>query len=78
MTLEQKIEENRKRQRRYERAERILRAVRLNYFEYEDQGKAEKATRVMLKCKAILAPLWEAQAHARSVARDNYGVGYGN
>ena len=67
--LEQAIERNRIQQFRFRRAERILREVRLRIFDYEDEGKLEKAKRVIEKCKAILMPLWEAQNHDSSEKR---------
>ncbi len=65
MNLQAAIDANRRRQARYQRAERVLRAVRLRVFEYEDAGKADKAARVIATCKRILAPLWQAHADRR-------------
>lgn len=70
MSLEKKIEENRRKQARYRKYERVLRRVRLRIFDYEDEGaeKFAKAQRVIKKCKAILQPLWIAQNQAREKA----------
>lgn len=70
MSLEKKIEENRRKHARYRKYETVLRRVRLKIFDYEDEGpeKLAKAQRVIAKCKAILRPLWEAQAQAREKA----------
>lgn len=61
--LQDAINRNRDRQRRYEKAERLLRAIRLRIFDYEDLGKAEQANRIMEALKARLAPLWAERAH---------------
>ena len=63
-TLAEAIEKNRRRQYRFNKAERLLRAVRIRIFDYEDAGKLEKAERIIEKCKTILKPLWEARSHA--------------
>jgi hypothetical protein len=61
MSLAQAIERNRIRQFRFKRAERIMRQVRLNIFDYEDAGKLAKAHRVIERCKQVLEPLWAQQ-----------------
>lgn len=68
MSLQAAIEVNRRRQARYQRAEKVLRAVRLRTFEYEDAGKGQKAEKVIATCKRILAPLWAAHAARREQA----------
>ena len=54
-SLKQAIRDN----RRHYKYERMLRRIRLSIFEYEDQGKLEKAQRIIAKCKAICGPRWE-------------------
>ena len=72
-SLAESIAGNRARQHRYERAERILRRIRLRIFDYEDHDvafgthQAAKARRLMIRCQRILAPLWRAQ---RAAAED--------
>lgn len=63
MNLDKAIARNRIRQARFKRAERVLRAVRLKIFDYEDEGDAKykKAQRVMETCHRILAPKWQAE-----------------
>jgi hypothetical protein len=63
------IAANRKREERRDKAERLLRRIRLRVFDYEDQGKYDKAARIMEKLKAILRPRWEAHAEARRKAK---------
>lgn len=57
MLLAEAIKRNRIKQARYRRAEKVLRAVRQRVFDYEDQGKYDKARKVMETCHRILAPL---------------------
>jgi hypothetical protein len=63
MTLQAKIEENRRRHARYKKAERLLRKIRQRIFDYEDRGDEvyTKARRIMERCQVILAPLWRAE-----------------
>lgn len=61
-SLAEKIKENRTREARRDKAERILRAVRVRIFDYEDEGREEKARQIIARCKAILRPRWEARA----------------
>jgi hypothetical protein len=56
--LAEAIDRNRAREARRNRAERVLRAVRLRVFDYQDAGLEEKASKVMDTCKRILAPRW--------------------
>ena len=63
--LKDAIEKNQAREARRNRAERVLRSVRRQFFDYEDAGKGEKAQRVILTCKRILTPRWEAHAASR-------------
>lgn len=73
MNLADAIKENARRQARFAKAERTLRAIRLRVFDYEDAGKSEQAERIMEKLKERLKPLWEARAHASQQARlSNY------
>lgn len=57
-SLQRKIREN----QRFHKYERLLRRIRLRIFEYEDQGKLEKAHRVIAKIKVICGPMWERRA----------------
>ena len=70
MTLEQAIVNNRKREERFNKAERMLRRLRQRVFDYQDAGRGEQADYLMLKCKKRLAPRWKAQAEARQAIRD--------
>lgn len=54
-SLKRKIREN----QRFHKYERILRRIRLRIFEYEDQGKLDKAQRVIARIKVICGPWWE-------------------
>lgn len=51
-TLKKAIRDN----RRHYKYERMLRRIRLNIFVYEEQGKLEKAHRIITKCKVICGP----------------------
>lgn len=69
--LAAKIEANRRREARRDRAEKVLRAVRLRVFDYDDSGQGEKASRVIATCKRILSPRWAARcATARAAASE--------
>jgi len=57
-SLQRKIREN----QRFHKYERMLRRISLRIFEYEDQGKLEKAHRVIAKIKVICGPTWERRA----------------
>ena len=57
-SLRQAIREN----RRFCKYEAMLRRIRLRIFDYEDQGKLEKAHRIVEKIKAICKPWWEKRA----------------
>jgi hypothetical protein len=73
--LAESVAYNRRRKARFDRAERVLWAMRLKIFDYEDADaldggrRAEKARRVMALCKAILAPLWDQQRRGRDARR---------
>lgn len=47
---------------RFHKYEKMLRRIRLNIFEYEDQGKLDKAQRIIDKIKAICKPTWNKRA----------------
>lgn len=47
---------------RFCKYERMLRRIRLRIYEYEDQGKLEKAHRIIERIKAICGPWWEKRA----------------
>ena len=73
MTIQERIELNRKKNARWDKYERVLRRVRLKVFDYEDAGKLDKAHRVIAKCKAILMPRWQARHDTVMAARlQNY------
>jgi len=57
-SLKQAIRDN----QRFHKYERMLRRIRLRVFGYEDQGKLEKAQRVIARIKAICGPMWEKRA----------------
>lgn len=52
--MEDAIRRNRVRQHRLKRARKVLRAVRLRIFEYEDAGKLAKARRVIARCERVI------------------------
>ena len=64
MLMKDHIALNRRREARRNRAERVLRQIRLRIFDYEDAGKLDKANRVMKVCKRILEPRWRARRAA--------------
>ena len=57
-SLRQAIRDN----QRFCKYERMLRRIRLRIYEYEDQGKLEKAHRIIERIKAICGPWWEKRA----------------
>ena len=57
-TLRTAIRDN----QRFHKYERMLRRIRRNVFDYEDQGKLEKAHRVIGKIKVICGPVWQKRA----------------
>lgn len=57
-SLRQSIRDN----RRFFKYERMLRRIRLRIFNYEDQGKLEKAQRVIERIKRICGPMWGKRA----------------
>lgn len=57
-SLRQAIRDN----RRFWKYEKLLRRIRLRIFNYEDQGKLEKAQRVIQRVKRICGPMWERRA----------------
>lgn len=59
--LQQAIERNRAKWKKWRKYEAVLRRIRLRIFHYQDQGKLLKAERIMLRCKQILKPLWESR-----------------
>ena len=66
-TMQEAIQRNQKRQARFRKAERLLRAMRQRVFDYEDYDaehgtkRSEKCQRIMARCQRILAPLWEQE-----------------
>lgn len=59
--LQQAIARNREKWKKWRKYEAVLRRIRLRIFEYQDAGKMLKAERIMLRCKQILKPMWEAR-----------------
>jgi hypothetical protein len=57
-SLKQAIKDN----RRFHKYERLLRHIRQRIFDYEDQGKLEKANRLIEKIKVICNPWWTKRA----------------
>jgi hypothetical protein len=57
-TLRRAIRDN----QRFYKYEKLLRHIRLRIYEYEDQGKLEKAHRVIDKIKVICNPWWTKRA----------------
>jgi hypothetical protein len=57
-TLKQAIKDN----QRFFKYERLLRHIRQRIYDYEDQGKLEKAHRVIRKIKVICGPWWNKRA----------------
>lgn len=57
-TLKQAIWQN----RRFHKYEAMLRRLRLRIFDYEDQGRMDKAQRVIKRIKTICRPWWEKRA----------------
>jgi hypothetical protein len=47
---------------RFHKYERLLRHIRLRIFDYEDQGKMEKAHRIITRIKTICGPTWRKRA----------------
>ena len=59
--------------RQCRRYEKIIRQIRLRVFDYEDDGRGEKAARVLAKCKAICAEQWGREYRTRENERtQNY------
>lgn len=57
-SLRQAIRDN----QRFHKYEKLLRRIRLRTFEYEDQGRLEKADRIIARIKTICGPMWEKRA----------------
>lgn len=74
--LQKAIEKNRFKHERFKKAESLLRRLRQRIFDYEDESpaKADKATRLIDRCKARLKPLWEARSAALDCQRDVNGL----
>ena len=54
-SLRQAIKDN----RRFHKYERMLRRIRLRVFQYEDEGRLEKAQRIIERIKRVCGPMWE-------------------
>jgi len=57
-SLRQAIRDN----QRFCRDVRLLRRIRLRVFQYEDDGKLEKAQRIIERIKVICVPWWTKRA----------------
>ncbi len=57
-SLKQAVRDN----RRFHKYEAMLRRIRLRLFDYEDEGKLEKAQHAIDRCKAICEPWWRKRA----------------
>ncbi len=57
-SLQAKIRAN----QRFHKYERMLRRIRQRIFDYEDEGKLDKAHRVIRRIKLICGPWWERRA----------------
>lgn len=57
-TLREAIRDN----RRHHKYERMLRRIRLRFFEYEDAGNLKKAQRIIARIKVICGPRWRVRA----------------
>jgi hypothetical protein len=57
-SLRQAIRDN----RRFHKYERLLCQIRLRIFDYEDQGKLDKAQKVIARIKVICGPWWTKRA----------------
>lgn len=57
-SLKQAIRDN----QRFHKYERLLRHIRLRIYDYEDEGKLEKANRIIDKIKTICKPWWDKRA----------------
>ena len=47
---------------RFHKYERTLRRIRLRIFDHENQGKLEKAQRIIERIKVICGPMWQKRA----------------
>jgi hypothetical protein len=57
-SLRQAIRDN----QRFHKYEAMLRRIRLRIFDYEDQGKLEKAQRIIERIKVVCGPWWTKRA----------------
>jgi len=57
-TLRQAIRDN----QRFHKYEKVLRRIRLWVFQYDDEGRAAKAQRIVERIKRICGPWWEKRA----------------
>ena len=47
---------------RFHKYERTLRRIRLRIFDHDNQGKLDKAERIIARIKVICGPMWEKRA----------------
>jgi hypothetical protein len=57
-SLKQAIRDN----QRFHKYERVLRHIRQQIFDYEDEGTLKKAHRIIGKIKVICGPWWDKRA----------------
>jgi hypothetical protein len=69
MNLQAAIARNRHRQARFQKYERILRRLRQRIFDYDDAGKGDKASHLIVRCQTILAPFHEARRRNLQAAK---------
>jgi len=56
MSIQAAILRNRRRQAELRTARRLIHNIRLNWFDYEDAGKAAKADRIIMRLQKRLEP----------------------
>lgn len=70
VSLHEKIQDNRIREARRDKAQALLNKLRLNFYEYEHTPKQEKSQRLIERCRKLLTPRWEARATGPSNISD--------
>jgi hypothetical protein len=46
-----------------QQVERVIRKMRVNMDDYEAKGQLVKCQKVLTRCRARMAPVWEARQH---------------
>ncbi len=70
--IQDAIERNRKREARFNKAERMLRRVRLSMYDRDEANYDVRAGRLIDRIKARLRPRWEQQDRNREVRRSHW------